>query len=306
MSEDDGLFGRFMSRGERIRELKRMEQAAINESASERLSECGESSEGDETNADGHLVYDSYLAHQRYYDDYKHSDYPAIRFDFHAPHHSDATIWQDKSLGKGGIIWDAAFVLVEYLMSEVFMKFAAEGDCKVEVLELGAGTGLTSVCLARALEATSRMRNGNGTKINFLTTDLPDLMDLIRKNVEANPLDPDQTSVCLRHMPLTWGVDEEEAMKCANDSKPFDIIIGADIVASLYDPELLVETLSMLSSSRTKIYVSFKGRESIYHDRFEDALRRAFGTVSKALSPNLPSRNRNPGVGVIVASDKIQ
>ena len=76
------------------------------------------------------LRYDSYLAHQRYYDDLKHIDYRYIDFgrifcmiggndDNTTSTTTDQrplVVEQDKTLGKGGLCWDAAFILGEYVI----------------------------------------------------------------------------------------------------------------------------------------------------------------------------------------------
>lgn len=98
------------------------------------------------------LLYDSFLSHQRYYDGYKHVnvDY----FDFGASPFQKNTITttsstttsntiprhpiiieQKRSLGKGGIIWDAAFILAEYLFNTQRDWLVDEG-C-THIVELG-------------------------------------------------------------------------------------------------------------------------------------------------------------------------
>jgi hypothetical protein len=91
------------------------------------------------------LDYDWWLqGDQRYHDDYKHVDYCYIDFGVHSWRqalHATCTdrrpliIQQDKSLGKGGFCWDAAFILGEYVASRPL-------ESSSRVIELGSGTGL--------------------------------------------------------------------------------------------------------------------------------------------------------------------
>ena len=83
---------------------------------------------------------------------------------------------------------------------------------------------------------------------------------------------------------------------------PFDIIIGADIVASLYDPIALVQTMHALSSRATTIFISGKTRLDVPHQIFETELRKRFQSVERV---DNTSRNRNPGVFILVIKDKI-
>ena len=61
------------------------------------------------------LEYSAFLATQTVYDDYKHANFSAIRFEFGA--HA-LTVAQDRRLGRGGMVFDAAFVLADFLLSD--------------------------------------------------------------------------------------------------------------------------------------------------------------------------------------------
>ena len=130
-----------MQRGDRLRMLREVElrdnlerQRERDDSVQEERSTCVGSS--------AVLDYDAWLrGDQRYHDDLKHIDYKYIDF---GPEHWDPDdrrpliIEQDKSLGKGGFCWDAAYILVEYLSSQSLDR---PGRC-ASVVELGSGTGL--------------------------------------------------------------------------------------------------------------------------------------------------------------------
>ena len=61
------------------------------------------------------LEYSAFLATQTVYDDYKHANFSAIRFEFGA--HA-LTVAQDRRLGRGGMVFDAAFVLADFVLSD--------------------------------------------------------------------------------------------------------------------------------------------------------------------------------------------
>ncbi|GMI26392.1 hypothetical protein TrCOL_g3114 [Triparma columacea] len=305
--EDMGLGDQMMERGARLRLLREMERAAEAEAAEEELDE--ETGEGggegckDKVNEDdGSLIYSSFLNHQRYYDDLKHVDYKAIEYDFGEGDRAvKVKIRQDKRLGKGGLCWDAAFCLVEFLLHSRKTWLKGEGE-RTNMIELGAGTGMVGICLAKALEADLKGELERGGRAKIVTTDLPELMDLIGTNVEVNG-GRGENRVELEHRALSWGFDEEAEIALHNKGEPYHVVFGADIVASLYDPELLVETLAKLSGPKTKLFISFKGRESSYHDRFEAHLKERFKTFDKIMNPKLGSRNHNEGVGIIIIAD---
>jgi len=213
-------------------------------------------------------------------------------------------IEQNKSLGKGGLCWDAAFVLGEYLI-ETYGNSWNNGDKKISILELGSGTGLCGLMVARAI-----------SRCHVIVTDLPNLMPLLQRNVARNfegndekkngdsPNSPPNVKASV----LEWGDLDAEAA-----SGTFDVILGADVVASLYDPVLLAQTIYRLSHDESIVYISFKERLSTVHRQFEDEMRRLFENVT-VVPPVIQndngtttlwrSRNRNPDIQILKACVK--
>ena len=272
------------------------------------------------------LDYDSYLSHQRYYDDLKHVDHDYIDYTLHdhasssssssssngggggVPRRHHLVVEQRKRLGKGGLCWDAAFVLGEHVASDAAGWRNDDDDDKrpARILELGAGTGLCGLMVASMVpDCTVEL------------TDLPELQDLLRSNVERNfgtsssrdeAADASATtttttgggggggrSVSCRV--LRWGVESDLA------GAPYDVVIGADVVTSLYDPVALARTFHALSGPGTRVYVSGKTRLAGPHDAFGGEMARLFGSV-RVVDGGPRSRLRSPGVFVIVADGK--
>ena len=111
--EDMGMADSMMQRGARLRAWRAMMEAAEAEES------CHNNNEQEETQqqqddeydddvvehlADGRRIlrYDSYLRHQRYYDDLKHVDCHFMDYGMIGP--GQLIIEQDKSLGKGGLV----------------------------------------------------------------------------------------------------------------------------------------------------------------------------------------------------------
>ena len=279
------------------------------------------------------LRYDSYLRHQRYYDDLKHVDYHYIDYgDIRSRGRHDAgnqagghlVIRQQKRLGKGGICWDAAFILAEHLIAcQEEWKMEKRGldqnsdgsDAPQTTLcELGAGTGLSGFMIAKACSES-----------HVFVTDLPELLDLMKENYEMNFVDgkcdgsggtkTEEESSLLRQKygdklsksqgaaeakVLRWGVESDY------EGAPFDVVFGADVVASLYDPIALANTFYNLCGPDSKVYLSYKGRLEEPHQLFEAELKRLFSKVERIEPPNIYSRNKNPGVCILKAWGKIK
>lgn len=98
----------------------------------------------------------------------------------------------------------------------------------LRVLELGAGTGLVGITVGKVLEL-------RGTIAETIMTDFhPAVLENLRKNVTKNFGAPDSTVQMSVH-PLDWS---KVASSCSQQlegpfDRPFDLILGADIVYEL-------------------------------------------------------------------------
>lgn len=318
------------------------------------------------------LQYNRYLQHQRYYDDLKHVDCQYIEYTVQASSLSNPNssgndnadddfpppppfVWlpliveQDKSLGKGGLCWDAAFILAEYLaVQHSWERVQCNNNRPLRILELGAGTGLCGLYLAMHLSNNNNNRHSNNIEIAL--TDLPPLLPLLQRNIHRNfaisTLRPIHdkidstvaekkesllqrylaTSTAASHSGTTshpcgcqvtasvlpWGDLRAEAQH-----GQFDLVLGADVVASLYDPVALAQCLYRMlrcdgdgDDDNSKVYIAFKERLSTRHRQFEAELARWFETVTVVDPlPLWPAsswqcRNRNPDVKILVAQGK--
>jgi Lysine methyltransferase len=229
-------------------------------------------------------------------------------------------IEQDKTLGKGGLCWDAAFVLADYLSTSLTAAVDSSENWKnhsdspvgkvTSVVELGAGTGVCGLLLSKQVDC-----------LRVALTDLPilDLQSLLIRNVERfrhGPGDNDSilsqylernekmeksntksTSSIVEVYPLDWADTE-------SSHGPFDVVLGADVVASLYDPVALAHTVKRLCHDETRVYISFKERLSTIHRQFEEEMSRLFSEVriiDQRENGQPMSRNRNPDVRILIA-----
>ena len=334
-----GIADAMMRRGDHLRMLRMMADQDEAERAAARtnISSCGSSdcspAEQDEdeyetlpTSGRSKLLhYDSYLRHQRYYDDLKHVDYHYINYGGCGGGHRAGgrlVIRQQKALGKGGICWDAAFILAEHMIAceKEWKKDNRNNDSgsnarRTTLCELGAGTGLAGFMVAKACRDS-----------HVFVTDLPELLDLMKYNFDMNfafdskrggssnaGLEEDlyflrqkfgddlsRSEGTAEAKVLRWGV------KSDYEGAPFDVVFGADVVASLYDPIALANTFSDLCGPKSLVYLSYKGRLDEPHLLFEAELKRLFRVVERIVHSSIHSRNKNPGVCILKAWGKIE
>jgi hypothetical protein len=316
------------------------------------------------------LSYNVFLQNQRYYDDLKHVDCRYIDFGtfFSEHYHHDGNskkittspliIEQDKSLGKGGLCWDAAFILGEYLI-ETFHSWnneRMESPSTTSIIELGCGTGLCGLMIAKAPGILS-------DDCHVALTDLPKLMPLLRRNVHRNcgktMIADDNNTETLLHeylqaqLKISFHKDNDDLLVigyqpssspyCAKSTTTdsncvcqnvtasvldwgrdddikavgtFDVVVGADVVASLYDPTALAHTIYHLSHDDTTVFISFKERLSAVHRQFENRMQQLFEDVhigppivlqtknDGGVTTTWHSRNRNPDIQILTARNK--
>lgn len=204
------------------------------------------------------VSHDAWLALQEHCDDLKFVNYDTVDFES-----LGVRVEQDRTLGKGGHVWDGSFVLAEALQS-VPTDFAGT------VLELGAGaTGLAGLSLAaRCPRATVLLTDGDVR-----------LLPLLRRNIARNRA----TNVTARH--LAWPGDGDDYWRPApsvnaDDLGAFDLVLAAECVAPIYDPHALVAALLRHSHDRTEIRLLGKdGRWPEHAARVYDILQASFVLV---------------------------
>jgi len=229
------------------------------------------------------------------------------------------------------LCWDAAFVLAEYLVGAIQDSEPKATSTPKRIIELGSGTGLCGLMLAKSLRMTK-----NTHDCQITVTDLPELLPLLKRNLERNfatgrrdavldeyfatttttgtstlEMPPsslgntdDDYELCVSASVLKWGDRRAERLHGS-----FDIVIGSDVVASLYDPIELARCIHRLSRNQSsRVFVSFKERLSALHRQFESEMEALYETVEIVEPRNIDgtwiSRNRNPQVKILVATGK--
>jgi hypothetical protein len=87
---------------------------------------------------------------------------------------------------------------------------------------------------------------------------------------------------------LRWGIESDYA------GAPYNIVVGADVVALPYNPVVLTRTFHTLSRPWTRVYISGKARLSGPHVAFKGEMVRLFARVPRVDGPH--RWLRSPGV----------
>lgn len=291
-------FNAMLNRGVYLRKLREM-------AAQDEAERAAWEGERDEATSDTLNYHSDYLqAGQAFYDDYKHVNYRFIDFGCvggraqeeeadkentslnnnksnNTDNKQEGTpllIEQDRTVGKGGFVWDAGFVLAEHILheQEEWKPLVKRSNNKpIHMVELGAGTGVTGLMVASAME-----------EVHMSLTDLPELMPLLQKNLAHNP------AANATAFPLPWG---------SNVQGNYDVILGADCVAGIYDPVKLAKTIADLCHENTLVYLAVNKRLDEIIATFENAMGKLFECVEHRAPV---SQNKNPNVSILVATKK--
>ncbi|PRP73949.1 hypothetical protein PROFUN_08142 [Planoprotostelium fungivorum] len=142
----------------------------------------------------------------------------------------------------GGHLWRSATVLMSFMENTTHFPPQEDGKShwyKKRIIELGAGTGLLGIALAK-------------TGASVIVTDQESLVPLMRENATLNQLS--ETDVTVDK--LSWG--EEDCTRYKTEK--IDYIIASDCVYLEFTFEALIETMMDLADASTTIIMSFQKR----------------------------------------------
>lgn len=155
-------------------------------------------------------------------------------------------VFQDSSIPEGGgIIWDAARVMLHFLSKKDHGFRDYLGEAKLgTIVELGAGTGVAGLALAKLFSDPQRV---------VLTEISPGCLQLMRNSIEINGL-----GERVKQVSMKWGrEDAQELLKTEiGGDSAVDLIIGTDLVydSSLFIP--LCDTIEALFSPHTRCFLA--------------------------------------------------
>jgi hypothetical protein len=179
-------------------------------------------------------------------------------------------IRERKILGIAHQLWPAAGYLCDYLLSHPDILFDESNideqsilaNNPVQVIELGAGLGLTGIYLAAYFNqpAAQRSVGPSVAKVNVTCTDIAEAIPGISENIMLNQAtldterlsleDEKKTTLCAYAQELFWGNDEHvhRLMLRLQQENPCrsPVVIAADVVywESLFVP--LLQTIALL------------------------------------------------------------
>jgi predicted nicotinamide N-methyase len=162
----------------------------------------------------------------------------------------------------GTWVWPTARPLLEYLLHTLHSTGRDEKSpsSPTRVLELGAGCGLVGMGIAAACNA------------EVVMTDHADAVESLQKNVNLNLIfDKEEEKSCISVAQLSWGNSSDMSnidTLYSSDYKPFDLIVGSDL---LYDPNshvALLETMQHFAEKgNAPVYLGYPPR-SVSEERF--------------------------------------
>ena len=163
----------------------------------------------------------------------------------------------------GGIIWETAYLLLEYLLqqhcSSTFTQRRLGRTC-----ELGAGVGFLGQCLAA--EHCSCMPE-------LILTETDDVLTNLKRNVIANQSILEKNKKCKVSVNALDWTRYKDDIKNANEtirSHSFDTLLSTDVIFSISLVDPLLETAEYLSHDHTIWYLCVQVRCAAAHQLFID------------------------------------
>jgi ribosomal protein RSM22 (predicted rRNA methylase) len=155
-------------------------------------------------------------------------------------------VFQDSSIAEGGgIIWDAARVMLHFLSKKNHGFRDYLGEAKLgTIVELGAGTGVAGLALAKLFSDSHRV---------ILTEYSSGCLELMKESIEINGL-----GERVKQVSMKWGREEAQGFLKTDigEDSVVDLIIGTDLVydSFLFGP--LCDTIEALSSPHTRCFLA--------------------------------------------------
>jgi predicted nicotinamide N-methyase len=154
-------------------------------------------------------------------------------------HITDLSLDNDNFGSVGAQTWGGSCVLSDLIAQdpESFGLTAAQLNARdsdvFRILELGAGTGLVSLTVCSIIQ---QLKLPNNQRVEVVATDYyPRVLENLHNNIEFNfPQSGSSSNMSIVAHPLDWSTFVPEGTHDGLFEKPFDLILGADII---YEPE---------------------------------------------------------------------
>ncbi|KAG0375904.1 Methyltransferase-like protein 21D [Mortierella sp. AD032] len=231
-------------------------------------------------------------------------------YDFNKSSIEPLEIYEDPSGllhgGVGSTVWDTAIVLAKYLEKTSVPSLVASSTSQrttLNILELGSGTGLVGLAIAR-------MMSNAGLRARIVLTDKANVLPLLQKNMEKNPakgielearvLDWEAVSGIMAKVPEKALDDAEDKSSSASAepssatetdlttsaapnaddlvSTEWDLVILSDCIwfPALYEPLTGTLTRLLRPGSTSQLIVAFEKRNFSEEMEFFAALGKSF------------------------------
>ena len=224
--------------------------------------------EAEEAGADARpFEYAEWLATQEYFDDLRFANHAAIRYRLAGV---PLVLAQNRLLGKGGIVWDAAFMLADHMLRGDALERGAA------VVELGAGAGLAGIAAAAC----------RGCHVTL--TDRKEYVPLLEANIARNRGAVDGANGRVEAAALEWTQDLGGIP--ARYRRAFDVVLAADCVADIYDAPALLHTTRHVLKPGGRAYVLSRVR---LPEHIEGVIAEATALFGDAELVDIDSDNRS-------------
>ena len=176
----------------------------------------------------------------------------------------------------GGIVWESAFALAEYLRKRVLKNQKKKNQKTVirDCIDIGAGTGFLGIWIHKTIPNMERT----------VVTDTIECFDLMQRNVERNFSNDndDSSSKTIDVKPLDWTSKKDLDALATTGRGKFDLLVATDVIFAERLVEPLIRCLkTLIDPEKGVCYVCAQPRDKLAFELFQELSAKEFSQFRK-------------------------
>jgi predicted nicotinamide N-methyase len=172
----------------------------------------------------------------------------------------------------GGIVWESAFALAEYLRKQNVFKKNKKHKIR-DCIDIGAGTGFLGIWVHKQ----KRIPNIPNIVERTVITDTMECFELMKRNVKRNFSESDESSKTIDVQPLDWTSEKDLDALATTGRGKFDLLVATDVIFAERLVEPLIRCLkTLIDPDRGVCYVCAQPRDKVAFELFQEVCAKEF------------------------------
>lgn len=169
----------------------------------------------------------------------------------------------------GGIVWESAFALAEYLRKQNVFKKNKKHKIR-DCIDIGAGTGFLGIWVHKQKRIPNIVER-------TVITDTMECFELMKRNVKRNFSENDESSKTIDVQPLDWTSEKDLDALATTGRGKFDLLVATDVIFAERLVEPLIRCLkTLIDPDRGVCYVCAQPRDKVAFELFQEVCAKEF------------------------------